>query len=377
MQVNDMVLQMALMSALQQMQASAVPGQTTDASSQKTNFKDLLEQRRHDLTTGSDRQDVETSQPDRNETAEQPQDGREPAANEAELTALAAGQMLMANTVVPMDQVAVVQPESFAQTAPVQALTAEGAILQADASQMPGVPAQSGTQPAQAVVTQVVSGEEQTALPQQAAEAVAPAGDQADTAQDLAQQLTQSDPRQEKNQPTEDAAVQSWHTPLFRDVEATPVRVGDAPVDMTAPAQDVENTLGSALKGAVEQGDQFLEIRLSPANLGNVVAEFTRSPEGALHVVLRAETEQAAKLLSSHASALSLMLQDSSHSEVRVEVPQPQQEQTPWQQPDQNGGQQQQQQQQQQRQQNAPRRETESFLHQLRLGLVQMETQAV
>ena len=68
------------------------------------------------------------------------------------------------------------------------------------------------------------------------------------------------------------------------------------------------------------------------------------------------------------------MLQDSSHSEVRVEVPQPQQEQTPWQQPDQNGGQQQQQ---QQRQQNAPRRETESFLHQLRLGLVQMETQAV
>ena len=93
MQVNDMVLQMALMSALQQMQASAVPGQTTDASSQKTNFKDLLEQRRHDLTTGSDRQDVETSQPDRNETAEQPQNGKEPAATDAELTALAAGQM--------------------------------------------------------------------------------------------------------------------------------------------------------------------------------------------------------------------------------------------------------------------------------------------
>lgn len=378
MQVNDMVLQMALMSALQQMQASAVPGQTTDASSQKTNFKDLLEQRRHDLTTGSDRQDVETSQPDRNETAEQPQNGKEPAATDAELTALAAGQMLMANCFVPMEQFAAVQPEGLAETAPVEMLTAEGGTLQADAAQLLGVSTQSDAQPVQAVFTETVSGgEAQTTLPQQAAEAVAPAGDQANTAQDLAQQLTQSDPRQEKNQPTEDAAVQSWHTPLFRDVEATPVRVGDAPVDMTAPAQDVENTLGSALKGAVEQGDQFLEIRLSPANLGNVVAEFTRSPEGALHVVLRAETEQAAKLLSSHASALSLMLQDSSHSEVRVEVPQPQQEQTPWQQPDQNGGQQQQQQQQQQRQQNAPRRETESFLHQLRLGLVQMETQAV
>lgn len=376
MQVNDMVLQMALMNVLQQTQISAAPGQTTGSSSQKTSFKDLLEQRRNDLAAGSDSQDVETTQPDRDQTAEQPQDGREPAANEAELTALAAGQMLMANTVVPMDQVAVVQPESFTQTAPVQALTAEGAILQADASQMPGVPAQSGTQPAQAVVTQVVSGEEQTVLPQQAVEAAAPADGQADTTEDLAQQLTQSDPRQDKNQPTEQAVVESWHAPLFKDVEAAPVRVGDAEVDMTAPAQDVENTLGTALKGAMEQGDQFLEIRLSPANLGNVVAEFTRSPEGALHVVLRAETEQAAKLLSSHASALSLMLQDSSHSEVRVEVPQPQQEQTPWQQPDQNGGQQQQQQQ-QQRQQNAPRREAESFLHQLRLGLVQMETQAV
>ena len=50
-----------------------------------------------------------------------------------------------------------------------------------------------------------------------------------------------------------------------------------------------------------------------------------------------------------------------------MEVPQPQQDQQPWQHPDQEGGRQQQQQQ----QRHVPRQETESFLHQLRLGLVE------
>ena len=374
MQMNDMALQMTLMNMLQQMTSTA-PGQASGGSSQKTNFKDLLEQRRND-TTGPDRQDVTEKQPEGSESAEQPQEGKDPAESGVELTALAARQMLMANMFVPMEQFAVAQPEILAETAPVQMLTVEGGAQQANAAQLPGVPAQSEGQPVQPVFTETVSGgEPQTVLPQQTAEAVTPAGGQADVAEDLSQQLMQSDPRQNRSQATEDAAVQSWSTPLFRDVEAAPVRVGDASVDMTAPAQNVEKTLTSALKSAAEQGDQFLEIRLSPNNLGNVVAEFIRSPEGALHVVLRAETEQAAKLLSNHASALSLMLQDNIHSEVRVEVPQPQQEQNLWQQPDQNGGQQQQQQ--QQRQQNTPRREAESFLHQLRLGLVEMESQAV
>ena len=83
----------------------------------------------------------------------------------------------------------------------------------------------------------------------------------------------------------------------------------------------------------------------------------------------------AAKLLSEHANTLGLMLQDSTRGEVRVEVPQPHQGQQPWQQPDQNGGQQQQQQQQQQRQ--VPKQEADSFLHQLRLGLLQSGPEAV
>ena len=130
----------------------------------------------------------------------------------------------------------------------------------------------------------------------------------------------------------------------------------------------MEQSLGKALNRGLDDGAQRLEIQLSPANLGTVTAEFIRSPEGALHVVLRAENPESAKLLGDHAGALGLLLQDGTRGEVRVEVPQPQQDQQPWQHPDQEGGRQQQQQQQQR---HVPRQETESFLHQLRLGLVE------
>lgn len=159
-------------------------------------------------------------------------------------------------------------------------------------------------------------------------------------------------------------------TPVFQKVEHLPIKVGEAvTVDTTAPAQEMEASLSKILGDALKDGGQRLEIQLSPANLGTVTAEFIRSPEGALQVVLRAESPHAAKLLSDHAGSLGLLLQESTRTEVRVDVPQPQQNQQLWQE-NRQGGQQQQQSQQQQNQQ--PRQETESFLHQLRLGLLQM-----
>ena len=376
MQMSDMLLQMALMNTWQTLQTTVASGQTNAGNAtQQTTFQDLLEQRRNDLSSsdGSTGKDLSTSETD-SQPVEKPQDGSETVVTDSDVAAFAAGQVLMNNLVVPVEQ-AVAQPETTV-AAPVQMVTTE-TVVQENAMPLAAMPTQQEGQPtAQAPVLDAAGETDpQAAVSQPAAEVVTPS-QQTGSAEDFSQQLTQSDAGQEpKNQMAEEATVQSWHTPLFRDVEATPVRVGDSPVDMTAPTQDVEKTLSQTLQKALDQGSQSLEIRLSPANLGNVVAEFTRNSDGALHIVLRADTEQAAKLLSHHASSLSLMLQDSTHAEVRVEVPQPQQEQTAWQQPDQNGGQQQRQQQQQQQQQ--PRREAESFLHQLRLGLVQMETQAV
>lgn len=381
MYMTDMLLQMALQSSWQVPEFSQSVSQSGNSQSQGTSFQDLLAQRREDL-----------AKPENGKTEEQkPQEGQEDSKDESVSSDSGQGQevplqALTLGTALLMDTPVVQLPQNVVQQ-PVQAeATTEilpTAVLpeQSGAVQTAGEPIQTEVLPQQTapVQTQPVAdtgADFGTIAAQQTGEAVAPAAAEPDTPGAQPQDLTQSAPQREQTQEPDQVTVNQWQTPLFRDVEATPVRVGDATVDMTAPAQEVQTALGDALKGAAEQGEQRLEIRLSPANLGTVVAEFTRSPEGALHVVLHAESQQTAKLLSDHAPALSLMLQDSSQGEVRVEVPQPQQNQTPWQQPDQDGSRQQQQQQQQQ-QQHAPRQEAESFLHQLRLGLVQMDEEAV
>lgn len=154
--------------------------------------------------------------------------------------------------------------------------------------------------------------------------------------------------------------------PLFEDAEAMPQRVGDAPV-VDTESGDLEAKLATKLNEALSKGSQRVEIRLTPENLGRVVIEMQRNPEGVLQVVLHTENSQAAKLLSEHSGALGLMLQNTQHTEVRVEVQQSQQNQHSQQQPDQNGSQGREQQQQQQRRQQA---DPERFLQQLRLGLL-------
>lgn len=181
----------------------------------------------------------------------------------------------------------------------------------------------------------------------------------------------QSD-RREDVQVTDRAGT--WQAPLFRQTEQMPVKVGESvTVDTAAPPAQLEQSLGKALERGLENGEQHLEIRLSPEHLGTVTAAFDRTSEGTLHVVLRAENPEAAKLLEDHAGALGLLLQDGNHGQVRVEVPQPRQDQQSWQQQNQEGGRQQQQQQ----QRHAPQQDTEAFLHQLRLGLVDTGTEEI
>ena len=379
MNMTDMLLQMTLQSAWQLPELSQSSGQTA-SDNQGTSFQDLLAQRQESLNKpGSGKTESQKPQEGAEDTEKPVQDDSMPG-KEAVLQNLLLGTPLMLeNPTVGVPQEMIQQPVQTAETAavlPAAVLPQQSGVVQAE-----GEAAQGVTLPQQANPIQTQPSAEAGAEPETAAvafpkvgEAVTPTGTEPDAADTQPRDMAQSLPRQEQTQEPEPAVVTHWQTPLFQDVEASPVRVGDTVVDMTAPAQEVQTALGDALKGAAEQGEQHLEIQLSPANLGKVVAEFTRSPEGILHVVLRAETEQTAKLLSDHAPTLSLMLQDSSRGEVRVEVPQPQQNQSAWQQPDQDGGGRQQQQQQQQ---HAPRQETESFFHQLRLGLVQMEEEAV
>lgn len=265
---------------------------------------------------------------------------------------------------------------SVAQTMPsVETLVSqESALQQANPVQQQGIP-QSADMLPQNTDSQTVS----TAV-EQPAIAVASTQDTSSLQQtgmekqgqqeSGAQSETTSQSHQNEGQVTVSTASSR---PLFAQMESMPIKVGDPqPLDTTSG--DFEVKLAGRVSQALEHGTDQVEIQLSPENLGNVVVKLTRNEEGILHVVLYADNERAARLLGEHSSALGMMLQNSGQGEVQIEVPQPQQEDQLWQQPDQQQGQNQggQPREQQNRKQNS-----DDFLQQIRLGLFQMETQQV
>ena len=333
-----------------------------------TSFQTLLQQRQKEDTT----QNLTDTNSTQEESPEQPlpdqtktEDSEAPAADLA-----AMGAALMMDGVLPIRQdMTTIQQPQVQTVAPVISQTP---VVSADVGEtvMETVPVQ--TQP-QVVQPQT---EQEAGTTQQAAPAAevptqvqtVPEETVRESVSAVAQDRQDGQTVRQEDGPQVTETAGSMEAPLFAQTEQVPVKVGEAvPVDTTAPAPELEQTLGKALESGLEKGEQRVEIQLSPANLGTVTAEFIRSPEGVLHVVLRAQNPEAAKLLGDHAGALGLLLQDGTNNEVRVEVPQPQQNQQLWQQPDQEGGRHQQQQQ----QQRPPQQEAESFLHQLRLGLVE------
>ena len=386
MNMTDMLLQMTLQSAWQMTQATQGAGQAANTQDHQggTSFQDLLDQRREDMTqTGKEDANLKDPQGDQNVGISEKPD-KEPQNTNLEVVAAAAATMLCGD-LTPV-QANFVEAVGSAESPVAQVVTIEAAVsdVQTVLTAQPQVQGEA-VLPQVQQEPQTVQQPETTADVQAAPVSVPQSGEmvsqnadsQSGAQENLTQDMTQSAAAQARTDEGKDVTVESFQTPLFQNVEATPVRVGEGEsVDMTAPAQEVEKSLSNILKGALDQGDQRVEIKLNPANLGTVTAEFTRTPEGVLHVVLHAETEQTARLLSDHASTLGLILQDNTHGEVRVQVAQPQENQSAWQHPDQDGGQQQQQSHQQQ-QRNTPRQEAENFLHQLRLGLVEMETDAV
>lgn len=163
----------------------------------------------------------------------------------------------------------------------------------------------------------------------------------------------------------------SQTTPLFQTTEHIPVKVGDAP-PLDTKSATFDTQLGRQISQALNRGEQTLSIRLAPANLGTVVVEMTRAPDGALSVLLHASSKTAANMLQDRSSELSGLLRNSTGSPVYVEVQQPQDR--PLFQEQQQGNARQNSQQQQQ--QSPSRQQTEDFLEQLRLGITDLEPEA-
>ena len=383
MTTTQMLLQMgSQLQSIASQQVSKPKSASDQSGSGTSDFQSMLEDKQSQLTG----QQPESSQPAQDEPGLAP-----------EQTDLQAAQTLAALFVLPLQQQTgnadqlPVQEESAVQgvlltgiettqQAPVQ--TAQTAVQTTGQTAQPQQAAPTQAQTAQAPVQ---NNQPETQAPVQTAQG------QAETQQPVVQNAQtddgqQADARQSDSRstaapaqkPQVEAEVTQTQTapvaeqPLFRQVESTPVKVGDAaPLDTTA--EDFDAQAAKTIAQALEKGSQKVELKLSPANLGSVTVELTRTAEGVIHVVLTAEREQAMKLLADHAGQLGSLLQNTTTADVRVEVPQNQQGRQAWQE-GQNS--QQQGQHQQQHQQNG-QQEQDSFLQQLRLGLIGLDESAL
>lgn len=158
--------------------------------------------------------------------------------------------------------------------------------------------------------------------------------------------------------------------PLFKDVKAAPVKVGEN-FQLDTEQPDMDANLADAIRYAAQQSLRQIEIKLSPENLGALTIKLTQSTDGTLQVVLHTTNAKAANLLTQHLDSLNLALQGYNQNEVRVEVQRSDDSQQAQQQQTDPNGHNQQQQQQQQRQQESEH--SGDFLQKLRLGLFSLE----
>ena len=163
-----------------------------------------------------------------------------------------------------------------------------------------------------------------------------------------------------------DAQVMTAREPLFKDVKAAPVKVGEN-FQLDTQRPDMDDRLADAIRYAAQQDLRQIEIKLSPENLGSLTIKLTQASDGTLQVVLHAANAKAASLLSQHADGLNAALQGySQNSEVRVEVQRNEDSQQAQQQQTNPDGHNRQQRQQQRQEQHS---DSQDFVQRLRLGL--------
>lgn len=174
--------------------------------------------------------------------------------------------------------------------------------------------------------------------------------------------------RSEEDSDEPQAEAVEVEEPVFHDVKAAPVKVGETYKAVDTREPDMDEKLADTIQQAVQSGSQRVEIRLTPENLGTLTIEMTKDASGALQVVLHASNSRAAGLLSQHVDGLHSALQNYSQEPVQIEVQRGEesQRQSFHQQADPDGrGQNRQQQERHEEQQT----DSGDFLQKMRLGL--------
>lgn len=345
-------------------------------SADKDGFQKLMEQKQSSEAPANPKQErPEAAQKETQEAPQEPQETVQtvPAdAKELEDRMLLAAMAMMQNPVVPAEEVLTPEVQTEAavdEIAPMAAetlLTPEEQTFVPEAEQPVEIPVE-GEQP------QTVDQTLEEELPQTVkAPEAAPETEQ----RTVEVKVETGEPRAERTERTEETTEETpelqeadVETPVFENVKAVPVKVGEAP--KTAETQQpLEEQIAPKLSEALENGETRVELQLNPEHLGKVKVEMTWKEDGGLVVQLHAENRSTQSLLEKNLSGLEALLSRETQQEVHVEVPRQEESQRQ----DLYEQQQNQHKQQQERQEQKSRRnDSENFLQQLRLGLIPME----
>ena len=182
-------------------------------------------------------------------------------------------------------------------------------------------------------------------------------------------------PEETADEDNAETAQTMQEAPLFEHVEAPVVKVAEVSRPIPLEAEDGVEQLGNELNLVVNSVDaNRVEVTLTPEHLGKLTVEITRGTDGTLNVVLHTTTERAANLLDRGADGLRQMLAANSEREVQVQVRGSEETQQQFLNPDGRNDQENRQQQQQNRRRDE-QRNTQDFMQQLRLGLVDVDDQ--
>lgn len=347
-------------------------GKVNESSSQKDGFQKLLEQKQADASRPpkaespeNEPQEVQDAQkPQKAEEPQQPQDAsKDEKALEAQM-ALAAMAVLQ-TPVVPVEQAMTPEVQAEAAVDEVAPLVEEAVLTPEARSFAPE--AETLEAPAEDAAAQTADQTLTEAIPQ-AVQAPEAAQDTEGRTVEVKVETGRADdsaPEAEETAMPQGAEVE---TPVFEDVKAVPVKVGEAP---KAPQADEigEKQIAPKVNEALASGETRVELLLNPENLGKITIELTAGEDGKLAVVLHAENRETQNLLSRDMTKLAELLGRETQQEVRVEVPRQEESQR------QDLYEQQQEQHQQRRQEQRRKQESapEDFLQQLRLGLIPLD----
>lgn len=153
------------------------------------------------------------------------------------------------------------------------------------------------------------------------------------------------------------------NTPLFQNVESTPIKVGEKAPVLDTQSPNMEQDLKDIIKYNLKADGDKIEIQLNPSNLGKITVELVQK-DGSMSVLVTAENSKTLSLLAQHAGGIETMMQERLSQPVQVFIEQQQPEQQF------NDSQKQNNRQNQNNQNNKPSKdEQQNFIDQLRLGL--------